>query len=442
MEDPFMRDAVRYLPRFGVALVTLGFAITSAVSADATCKKRMVALLQGIQEVPPNASTAVGSATIEVDTDANTLTYYISYGGLGSAETAAHIHGASEPGVAAPVIHGLPAGSPKVGVWVYPEALEEDILSGRTYINIHTVVFPGGEIRGQICTHVCDLDGAQEVPPNASAGRGFGVFTANTNSNKLKYYISYSGLGSAETAAHIHGVGGYGVAAGVKVGLPAGAIKTGVWEYPEADEPALLSGLMYVNIHSVGFPAGEIRGQMINHVVPMDGTKEVPPVPSAASGVGLISLDTATNELGFDIRRTAVTTAETAAHIHGFAPEGVAAGVLFGLPAGPRKLGTWAYAAAQEAGILADMTYINIHSSMWPGGEIRGQIKPPTAVLCPVDFNGDGKIDQSDLGELLAKYGKTKADPEYSVCIDLDRDGAIGQTDLGSLLAVYGSLCP
>ena len=30
----------------------------------------------------------------------------------------------------------------------------------------------------------------------------------------------------------------------------------------------------------------------------------------------------------------------------------------------------------QEANILAGLTYVNIHSQMFPGGEIRGQIIP------------------------------------------------------------------
>jgi hypothetical protein len=45
---------------------------------------------------------------------------------------------------------GLPAGNPKVGTWVYGAADEPAVFDGRTYVNIHTGAFPGGEIRGQI----------------------------------------------------------------------------------------------------------------------------------------------------------------------------------------------------------------------------------------------------------------------------------------------------
>jgi hypothetical protein len=53
------------------------------------------------------------------------------------------------------------------------------------------------------------------------------------------------------------------------------------------------------------------------------------------------------------------------------------AGVLHGLPATlGTKTGTWNYLEAQEANILNGQTYINIHTTMHSGGEIRGQIVP------------------------------------------------------------------
>ena len=39
------------------------------------------------------------------------------------------------------------------------------------------------------------------------------------------------------------------------------------------------------------------------------------------------------------------------------------------------KVGTWAYAETDEPNILAGQTYVNIHSTAFPGGEIRGQIQ-------------------------------------------------------------------
>jgi len=114
--------------------------------------------IDGLQEVPPNASPAVGSATITIDTDANTLSYNITFAGLTGTETAAHIHGFADPGINAGALHTLPAGSPKVGVWNYAEADEANILAGLCYINIHSTLFGGGEIRGQIVEESVDVE--------------------------------------------------------------------------------------------------------------------------------------------------------------------------------------------------------------------------------------------------------------------------------------------
>lgn len=106
--------------------------------------------LDGLQEVPANPSPATGYGTFTIDTDANTVSYNIAYSGLIGSETGAHIHGYCGPGVNCAVVHPLPLGSPKIGVWNYAETDEASILAGLTYANVHSSVFPGGEIRGQI----------------------------------------------------------------------------------------------------------------------------------------------------------------------------------------------------------------------------------------------------------------------------------------------------
>ena len=221
-----------------------------------------------------------------------------------------------------------------------------------------------------------------------SPARGFGVFTINTATNQLNYYVAFVGLSSAETAAHIHGFALQGTNAGVKQGLPLGNPKIGSWAYAEADEQAILAGQCYVNIHTVNFPGGEIRGQMAPLVEPIDPRQEVPPTASTAAGIALIALDVATDRLGYDIRFAGLTSPETAAHIHGFAPPGANAGVQHPLAAGSPKLGVWNYPAASEADVLSGLTYVNIHTNMFPGGEIRGQLAnlsafQPAAVADP-----------------------------------------------------------
>lgn len=86
-----------------------------------------------------------------IDTDKNELRYVISYNGLsGGNEISAHIHGPAAPGQNAGIMQPLPLGNFKVGTWKYDEAQEQAILSGNTYVNIHSQKYPDGEIRGQI----------------------------------------------------------------------------------------------------------------------------------------------------------------------------------------------------------------------------------------------------------------------------------------------------
>ncbi len=413
------------------------FVTGAAASAFAGGTYHRVALLMPEQETPPTVSTGFGAGTFEIDTCANTVSYVIVYSCLTGPETAAHIHGFAAPGAAAGVVHPLPGGNVKVGVWNYPEADENAILAGRTYVNIHTAANPGGEIRGQIVSHVAILDALQEVPANGSPARGFGLYNIDTVNDTLSYYIAYGGLTAAETAAHFHGVARHGQNAGVLFPLPAGSPKVGVWNYPAAQEANILNGLLYTNIHTAANPGGEIRGQMTPLVVPVDGTQETPSIATPGAAVGLLSINPAANELGYYIRSCGLSAAETAAHIHGFAPRGSAAGVLTPLPAGANKLGFWAYGAANAAGLLGGRTYINIHTAANPGGEVRGQIEFPRQP-CIGDFNCDRTIDLVDLARLLAGFGA----PGNKDDGDITGDGIVDLADLTLELSAFGSTCP
>jgi hypothetical protein len=123
--------------------------------------------INGAQEVPPNASAGTGTGTIDVNTVTNQLSYNITFSGLGSAETMAHIHGFAAPGSNAGIIHTLPNGSPKIGVFNYSEAQEANILNGLSYVNIHSVNFPNGEIRGQIAGQTLPCP-TPTLPPTAT----------------------------------------------------------------------------------------------------------------------------------------------------------------------------------------------------------------------------------------------------------------------------------
>jgi hypothetical protein len=389
------------------ALASTLAAMAAVTASSQAAIVNLVASLSARQEVPTNSSTAFGCARMTVDTDANTVTYRIAFTGLSATETAAHFHGPAAVGANAPVVFGLGTGNPKVGVWTYPESIEADILGGRFYINIHTTAFPGGEIRGQVCSMVAEIDGLQEVPPSPSAGLGTGIFMIDTTANTLSYDIRFSGLLAAETAAHIHGFSNYQVNSGIQHPLPAGSPKIGVWNYPEDMEQAILDGLCYVNIHSAAFGGGEIRGQIIASVNPMDSRQEVPVNTSTAGGCAMCAINRDLNTYGYDMKIGGLGSTQTAAHIHGFSAAGTNSGVQHSVDVGTRRRGVWTYPEVNELQILQGFTYFNAHTVNFPGGEIRGQtiwVVAPPAPPCRADFNGDNQVDFFDYLDFASAF--------------------------------------
>src|SRR5215472_8618477 len=69
------------------------------------------ASLTGVQEVPANNSTATGAATLLLSPDEASARVSLTFSGLSSPQTVAHIHGPGAPGVIAPVLYPLPNGN-------------------------------------------------------------------------------------------------------------------------------------------------------------------------------------------------------------------------------------------------------------------------------------------------------------------------------------------
>ena len=71
--------------------------------------------------------------------------------------------------------------------------------------------------------------------------------------------------------------------------------------------------------------------------------------------------------------------------LHCCQPPGVSAGVLFPMAGSGPTSDTFnatvgPLTPAQEASLNGGLMYVNVHSTVFPGGEIRGQISGPVAV--------------------------------------------------------------
>lgn len=120
------------------------------------------------------------------------------------------------------------------------------------------------------------LSSAQQVPTNASTGQGKGCISINEATQTISYRIDFTGLSSAQTSAHIHDPAPVGTNTGDTVSLGTVGGTSGVISGTAAVTPTIishiLSGQAYVDIHTVNFPDGEIRGQIaLKRPVDYDG---------------------------------------------------------------------------------------------------------------------------------------------------------------------------
>lgn len=165
----------RSLSLLGVIVTVL--AVFSVAKADNLV---FGTILTGSQEVPPTGSAGTGSAQVSFDTVTHLLTVRVSFSGLGTGTVASHIHCCAPPGVnamvatAVPTFPGFPLGV-TVGSYLNTfdmtlassynpafitahggtvagaeAAFIAGLISGQTYLNVHTSQFTGGEIRGQL----------------------------------------------------------------------------------------------------------------------------------------------------------------------------------------------------------------------------------------------------------------------------------------------------
>ncbi|HEX6184289.1 MAG TPA: PQQ-dependent sugar dehydrogenase [Pyrinomonadaceae bacterium] len=131
-----------------------------------------VANLDGLQETPPHATPARGTATLLLDKNETTARVSLSFRDLSGAQTAAHIHGPAPAGQSAQPVFDLPNGNiSDFQITLTPQQVA-DLQAGLFYVNVHSAAFPAGEIRGQFGAadeaSVFQLDVAQKEIPEGS----------------------------------------------------------------------------------------------------------------------------------------------------------------------------------------------------------------------------------------------------------------------------------
>jgi hypothetical protein len=172
--------------------------------------------LSGSQEVPVVNSPGTGFATVSFDDVTNLLSVQANFANLLGNTTVAHIHCCSLPGTNAgvatttPTFPAFPTGVTEGSysrtfdltqassfnaafitsnggtVSSARTAFVSGLLGGRAYFNVHTNLFPGGEIRGQ-------LAGAVPEPSTwAMMLLGFGTIGSSMRRRKAKVQVRHA----------------------------------------------------------------------------------------------------------------------------------------------------------------------------------------------------------------------------------------------------------
>ena len=154
----------RVLSLVGAAALVM---VAGIASADAQTMN-FTAHLSGANEIPGLVSGSGGTATISLNTVTQAVTYRVDVYNLPSGTTAAHFH-VGGPGVSGPVVVNFPV-TPNVsndfaisgtataadlvprtaqGIGSWDDFIQALTL-GQVYVNVHSSVNPGGEVRGQV----------------------------------------------------------------------------------------------------------------------------------------------------------------------------------------------------------------------------------------------------------------------------------------------------
>ncbi len=265
------------------------------------------------------------------------------------------------------------------------------------------------------------LNGDQEVPPVSTPARG--QIMAVLQENQLAVSGSFADLtgdfdATVSGGSHLH-LAPAGRNGGIQLALTPtlnAGLRSGSFEAANntftltAEQAAALQGRkLYANIHTQTHASGEIRGQFVPEAsvyyrANLAGSNEVPAVNS--TGNGGVVLELRGNELTVsgsfkELNSNFNSSVSGGAHLH-LASAGRNGGIQLELTtARDADSRGGVFEAASNTFMLtndlltalqARKLYVNVHTTTFTGGEIRGQVLPQAASAFSANLSGGNEV--------------------------------------------------
>ena len=110
------------------------------------------------------------------------------------------------------------------------------------------------------------LDSSSEVPPTQSRGSGYFEAVYRPSTKVLEYRLNLVGLSGPITTGYLQGPAGPGENAQQVAPINIPIYGNTIWDgvtLTEEQAAQVLAGLWYVNVMTIQYPDGEIRGQIL-----------------------------------------------------------------------------------------------------------------------------------------------------------------------------------
>lgn len=256
--------------RLFACVMLVGSWFLLADTAAAQTVFRMVA--GGGQVEPATASAETGEGIFYLDPASGVLRYDVSISGLSGTLDSMHLH-LGAPGDNGVVIATL-AGGPTsfAGEVTLSAADQAALLAGDLYVDIHSGAHPAGEIRGQLVPGLEQFVAIgrpwKHVHSVTSPATAELVFTINPDQS-VSYFGHFRDLVGSEAFAHVHGSRAGATGAVIfNLQKTTGPGRSGTYQgtsqvLTDGELARLRAGHTYLNVHSLTFPPGELRGQLV-----------------------------------------------------------------------------------------------------------------------------------------------------------------------------------